>query len=59
MSEPVMNDAPVENNPTVEQEMRTLALQVAANRCDDVNDLIRFAAECEAYLRDGTVPQSE
>lgn len=42
-----------------EQEMRVLALQVAANRCEDVADLLKFAAECEAYLINGTVPQAE
>ncbi len=56
-----LGPAPVEDSTVKdrEAEFRVLALQVAANRCEDVADLIKFAAECEAYLINGTVPVAE
>lgn len=50
---------PVVDKPTVEQEIRTLAIQVAANRCENVDELIKFASEIEAYLLNGTVPAQD
>ena len=44
--------------PTIEQEARMLAVQVAANRCEDYTNIITFAAAVEKFLLSGEVDNS-
>lgn len=50
------NDVDERTEPSVEEQRRALAIQVAAQRCEDFTQFFTFAEQVEQYIADGTVP---